>query len=401
MRKGSDIPLEGLVPDLDERRMHSDCLARARDRLRRHDMAGALLCDPLNVRYVTTDQISNKIWNLHSNFRYALIPVESDPVLWEFSPAVGLTKAAWAGDVRTAPLWQVFGAGPAAPLKARTFARDIASELAAHGIQHERLGVDRLEVDGYLALREAGVPIADAQLAMAEARAVKSPDEIKAMRHATTVCDAAVAQLRSLLKPGITELELWAAFTARAIELGAEYSEARLLVSGPRTKPWLREASDRVIERGDLVAFDTDMVGPHGYETDISRTYLCGDTKPASDQHRIYSLANDFLRSALTYFRPGASFEEIGQRVRAEMPRKFETTYPLIAHGVGRTLEYPVILWDLNHAGELQENMVMSVEVYVSAADADEGVKLEEEILITRRGYETLSSAPYDDRLTS
>ena len=182
--------------------MHSDCLARARDQLRRHDMAGALLCDPLNVRYVTTDQISNKIWNLHSNFRYALIPVESDPVLWEFSPAVGLTRAAWAGDVRTAPLWQVFGAGPAATLEARTFARDIASELTARGIQHERLGIDRLEVDGYLALHEAGVSIADAQLAMAEARAVKSPDEIKAMRHATAVCDAAVAQLRSSSQAG-------------------------------------------------------------------------------------------------------------------------------------------------------------------------------------------------------
>ena len=155
-----------------------------------------------------------------------------------------------------------------------------------------------------------------------------------------------------------------------------------------------------MIEQGDLVAFDTDLVGPHGYETDISRTYLCGDTKPVGDQRRIYSMANDFLRGALTYFCPGASFEEIGQRVRTEIPRNFETMYPLIAHGVGRTLEYPVILWDRNHAGELQENMVMSVEVYVSTADADEGVKLEEEILITSRGYETLSSAPYDDRLT-
>ena len=44
---------------------------------------------------------------------------------------------------------------------------------------------------------------------------------------------------------------------------------------GPRTNPWFREASMRVIERGDMVAFDTDLVGPYGYCCDISRTWVC------------------------------------------------------------------------------------------------------------------------------
>jgi Xaa-Pro dipeptidase len=296
-----------MTASVDVHRMHADCLARTREQLRRHDMAAALLCDPLNVRYVTTD--------------------------------------------------------------------------------------------GCLALLEAGVQIADAELALAQARAVKSPEEVKAMRHAAHVCDAAVSQLRALLQPGITELGLWAGFTARAIEMGAEYSEARLLVSGPRTKPWLYEASGRVIESGDLIAFDTDLVGPHGYEIDISRTYLCGETRPRSEQQRVYAMAHEFLHNALGYFRPGASFDEIGARIRSEVPREFAAVYPLIAHGVGRTLEYPVILWDKNHTGELEENMVMSVEVYAATDDAVEGVKLEEEILITSTGHEVLSTAPYDDRL--
>ena len=43
----------------------------------------------------------------------------------------------------------------------------------------------------------------------------------------------------------------------------------------------MQEATHRVVQNGDLVAFDTDLVGPFGYLTDISHTYLCGD-RPAT-----------------------------------------------------------------------------------------------------------------------
>lgn len=56
--------------------------------------------------------------------------------------------------------------------------------------------------------------------------------------------------------------------------------ETRLLTSGPKTKPWLQECGDRVIEAGDLVSFDTDLIGPNGYCADISRSLRA--TKPRS-----------------------------------------------------------------------------------------------------------------------
>ena len=56
---------------------------------------------------------------------------------------------------------------------------------------------------------------------------------------------------------------------------GGEWIETRLLASGGRTNPWFREASTRVIQAGELVAFDTDLVGPFGYCADVSRTYFC------------------------------------------------------------------------------------------------------------------------------
>ncbi len=52
-----------------------------------------------------------------------------------------------------------------------------------------------------------------------------------------------------------------------------------------------------------------------------------------------------------------------------------------------------------HHDGELEAGMVMSIESYVGAVGDAEGVKLEEQVVITADGPEVLSAAPYDERL--
>src|SRR3954453_15121064 len=78
------------------------------------------------------------------------------------------------------------------------------------------------------------------------------------------------------------ENEVWGAFTGHAFAHGGAYAECRLLSSGPRTNPWFQEATDRRIEPGDLVSFDTDLNGPAGYPADLSRAYLAGDVAPTA-----------------------------------------------------------------------------------------------------------------------
>ncbi len=250
------------------------------------------------------------------------------------------------------------------------------------------------------ALVTAGIRVADAQLPLEVARSIKNAAEIDALRESARVCDAAIDRLRETLEPGVTENGLWGAFIGRAIELGAEYAEARLLASGPRTNPWFQEASARVIEPGDVVAFDTDLIGPRGYATNVSRTYLCGDGRPSDEQRRLYAAAYAFVHEALPLFRPGASFEELGSALAKRFPEKFHARrYPFIAHGVGLADEYPAVLFDRHHPGVIEANMVLSIEAYVGAEGGHEGVKLEEQILVTADGFESFSQAPHEERL--
>jgi Xaa-Pro aminopeptidase len=259
--------------------------------------------------------------------------------------------------------------------------------------------VDRLETVAFLALLDAGLEIGDAQPALEEARAVKGPGELDIIRRNMRATDAAIDALRATIEPGRTELEIWTAFMSSALGHGAEYSETRLLSSGPRTNPWMQEVTRRVVEDGDLVGFDTDLVGEDGYLCDISRTYLCGD-KPTDDQRRLYNVAYEYVHGNLPDMRAGASFEELGERLKQRLPAEFEALrYPFIAHGSGLADEYPCIKWDNHHPGELEPGMVMSVECYAGAQDGRDGVKLEEQVVITESEPEILSAAPYDDLL--
>ena len=58
--------------------------------------------------------------------------------------------------------------------------------------------------------------------------------------------------------------------------MGGEWIECRILSSGQRTNPWMQESSNKVIQSGEMVSFDTDMVGPYGYCADISRAFVEG-----------------------------------------------------------------------------------------------------------------------------
>ena len=377
-------------------------LARTRAALRRHDIAAALLVDPVNVRYASGTS-TMPVWTMHAIDRYLLVPVEGEPVLWEYASAPPELVSPYPGlAVRPATSWSVFGSGERAGSRAAVFAADVAGVLRDRGLAGERIGVDRLDAYGFLALQGAGVHLVPAQLAVEQARAVKGPEEIELIRRSLAVADAAVTDLYRALRPGMTENEAWGLLLGRAFALGAEFSECRLLSSGPRTNPWFREASDRPMERGDLVAFDTDLIGPAGYLADLSRTYLVGSTTPSARQRRLHAHAEDFLAEIIGELAPGAAFDEVGERLSRRLPARYHAErYPFIAHGSGLGDEYPVIAFTEHHAGEIEAGMVFSVEAYLGVEGEDEGLKLEEQVLVTSEGVEILSHAPHDEHLTT
>ena len=123
------------------------------------------------------------VWTMHSIDRYLLVPAEGEPVLWEYASAPPELVSPYPGlETRAATSWAVFGFGERAGDRAALFAADVAAVLRDRGLEGERIGVDRLDAYGFLALQAAGVHLVPAQLALEQARAVKGPEEIELIR---------------------------------------------------------------------------------------------------------------------------------------------------------------------------------------------------------------------------
>ena len=379
-------------------------LERVRAQLRARDYAGCLLYDPVNIRYAL-DARNMAVWTLHNAARYAFIPTEGPVVLFDFYSTGHLSKGLETLDeVRVAVAWYYFDSGPRSGEKAMRWAAEIADLVAAHGGGNKRLAMDHCDPLGANALAGHGIEIHNGQEIMELARAIKSADEIVLMNHAIAVCETGMACMREALEPGMTENELWSILHQVNIARGGEWIETRLLASGERTNPWFQESGDRVIQSGELVSFDTDLIGPFGYCADISRSYLCGDGRPSDKQRHLYRLAWEQIHANMAVLKPGIGFRELAER-GFQMPEScLPNRYSALIHGVGLCDEYPFVPYAedfdaYGYDGVVEPGMVLCVESYMGEVGGDEGVKLEQQVLITESGTELLSAFPFEDEL--
>ena len=390
------------APDLSALRAYR--LARVRQQLRARDYAGCLLYDPVNIRYAC-DSRNMAVWTLHNAARYCFVATEGPVVMFDFHNCAHLSDGIETVDeVRPAVSWFYFGAGPRSSEQAGTWAAEIADLVSAHGSGNKRLAVDRCDPPGAAALQKHGIVLENGQETMEQARRIKSPEELACMRASIAVCDLAMARMREAVRPGLTENALWAILNQVNAEHGGEWIETRLLAAGPRTNPWFQECSDREIQPAELVSFDTDMIGPYGYCADISRTFFCGPGRPSPEQRRLYRLAWEQVHENIARISPGISFAELSRKSWV-MPESCRANrYSAVVHGVGLCDEYPhIAYWQdfekSGYDGLLEPGMTVCVESYMGEEDGSEGVKLEQQVLITEQGVELLSHFPFDEDL--
>ena len=388
----------------DVKRLHAYRIERVQAELTAAGIGAILLFDPINIRYATGAR-NMMLWKAHSWGRYAFLPARGGAVIFDAPGSLHQNTALeTVSESRPSTgLGYIYGGEDLAGRTAR-WASEISDLVSAHCGADRRLALDRIDPLGAGALAHNNVEMVDASRIMERARVIKSGDEIACMREAITACEAGMRAMRDALTPGMTENELWSLLHQVNIARNGEWLETRCLASGPRTNPWLQECSDRRIQTGELVAFDTDLIGPWGYMADISRTYHSGGAVPTSEQRRLYALAHEQLHHDISLLSPGRSFTEYAARAW-EIPSEFAANrYGCIAHGVGMCDEFPTIGYPTgpglgNVEGVFEPGMTICVESYIGAENGTEGVKLEQQLLITEKGTELLSTFPFEDIL--
>jgi Xaa-Pro aminopeptidase len=388
--------------EIDERAIRTYRLQRTREQLAKHGIAAAILTDPVNIRYATGSR-NMQIWTARNMVRYAFVPAEGPVVLFENGNAFHLAKhLETISEIRNATSLEFGISGDRFGEHAGKWADEIVDLFHRTCGKGGRLGIDTGSLMGILALQARGIQPVDAKCALDKARSIKSPEEIMAIRSAMISCTAGVAAMRDALVPGVTERELLAILNKENIARGGEHQETKLLSSGERTNPWFTEASDRVIQSGDLLIFDTDLVGKHGIFADQSRSWVVDRQKPTDQQRRLYTMAREEMEYNANLIRPGVTFREVSENSWTVPEPYVANRYAEIVHGLGLAGEYPLVYYPQDaeqwqYDGHFEENMVVCVESYVGAGGGNEGIKLEQPYLVTKDGTVPIESYPFEE----
>lgn len=392
----SELRQDRAAPEIDVQRLARYRIARLVAEMRKADVAMLILVNPSSLRYAA-DYDAYQLFQAHIPAAYMFLPADGPPVL----------HGALAVDGRIAgrpgrPL-SFFDAGTEQDEASRLFADDVVAYLDEIGCTNRRVAVECLNPSQTRALMRRGLEVQDGIPIAEAARVIKSEDEVACIRWALAVAEHGMRKVEEVLRPGVSELQLFGLLNYVNLANHGGWHDGRMLASGPRINPWLQEATQRRVEPGDLVGLDTDMVGPMGYFADISRTFHCGPARPTKRQKALYRLAHEEVHANMQLVRPGISLFAIQERAY-DVPEAFRAqAYPCVMHAVGLCDEYPQVKPLFRgrnfYDATLQAGMVICVESYMGAVGERDGVKLEQQVLVTETGHEVLSRYPFDQRL--
>ena len=130
-------------------------------------------------------------------------------------------------------------------------AAEMVDVVAEHCGSNARIAVDQCHYVGYKEFERAGWTIENGTELMEQARKIKGPDEIKAMRCSAHACQAAMYDMQQQMQPGMTERQIWAMLHAGNIARAGSGSKprswrqvpARTHGSKRRRRGWSRTAT--------------------------------------------------------------------------------------------------------------------------------------------------------------
>ena len=395
------------LPDLAEMRKARH--KRLTDAIVARGYGGLLMFDPLNIRYAT-DTTNMQLWNTHNPFRACLLCADGYMVLWDYKNAPFLAEFnPLVRESRSGADMFYFARGDRIGPAADAFAAEVADLLSRHAPGHRQIAIDKIQPAGLDAIRRTGLQYRDGEEVTERTRGIKTEHELRAMRCAIHSCERAMAVMEDFARTeipngGVTEDDVWAVLHAENIKRGGEWIETRLLTSGQRTNPWFQECGPRVISEGEILAFDTDLIGPYGICADLSRTWWIGDDLAPAHMRESYAEAVEHIRYNTTLLRPGLHMEDLTRSLHVLQNKYDALKYSSPMHGVGMCDEWPLIAYpdrlvDGAFDAVLEPGLTLCVEALVGEIGGDHMVKLEDQGVLTEDGFETMSVYPWDERL--
>lgn len=272
----------------------------------------------------------------------------------------------------------------------------------ALGLDRKRIGVEprqmRLLEFGHVKAAAPGAEFPDASDVLASLRLRKEADEIAAMRQAVKIAQAALESAIPLARVGMTEKELAGELIVQLFRQGSdpELPFSPIVSAGPNSANPHASPTDRKLQAGDMLVVDWGAARD-GYFSDLTRTFAVREVQPELETiHRVVQAANEAGRAAA---RPGVECAAVDRAARAVIEAAgFAAHFThRTGHGIGIDVhEDPYI-----HAANtqlLEPGMAFTVEPGIYLPERN-GVRIEDNVVITEKGADVLSDTPRELRV--
>ena len=223
-------------------------------------------------------------------------------------------------------------------------------------------------------------------------REIKDADEVKEIRGSIRLAEKAFAVIRAQMRGSQTEREIAANLEQTIRQLGGKgCSFAPIVAVGPRAALPHANPTERRVEESDFVLIDWGATRGQ-YLSDLTRILATGRISPKLE--RIYGVVLQAQERAIAAIRPGAVMSAVDAAARKTIAKAGHAKH--FGHGLGHGFgleihEQPRL--SPNDDRPLQVGMVVTVEpgIYLPGWG---GVRIEDDVLVTRTGCEVLTSAP-------
>ena len=380
-------PPRGVVEKEFEERVES-----AQNLMQENALSALLLCTEAEVRYFTG--FHTPFWQSPTRPWFLILPLNGKPVA--VIPSIGEVsmKETWIDDIRT---WS----SPNPSDEGVSLLSNTLNEILAISSNQSNSGLEiglpmgnethlRMPLVDFAKLKEMIHPhtFTDATEIIKSLRSVKSEAEINKISKICEIVSNGFASLPDLLNVGMTEREAFKAFRLKLLELGADEVPYLVGATGSGFSDIIKQPSDRVIQPGDLVMFDTGSTYD-GYFSDFDRNMAFHF---ADDKAKYaYQIVWEATEAALKLASPGKTTTDLwaamGSVLETESTRN--ESVGRFGHGLGmQVTEWPSNTD--NDATLLQEGMVLTVEPNLTWGDGHIMVH-EENFVVRADGIELLS----------
>jgi len=274
--------------------------------------------------------------------------------------------------------------------------------VQALGLDGKRIGVEPRQLR-LLEFRhvKAGAPEADypdASDVLSSLRLKKDKAEVDAMRRAVKIAQDALEATIPFIKIGMTEKEISSELVVQLLQHGSEPEMpfAPIVSAGPNSANPHASPTERKLQQGDLLVVDWGAAYA-GYISDLTRTFAVGEVDAEYEKiHKIVQEANAAGRAA---GKPGVPCADVDKAARDVIEKAGYGVYftHRTGHGIGMEgHEEPYMRGDNLQA--LEPGMAFTVEpgIYLPGRN---GVRIEDNVVITETGADVLSDMPREIRV--